>query len=162
MSLQDRIGAHGEFVFQALVTRMCYRRFYFHAVPLGEKHPTADMLVELVNPTGIQTVMFVQVKATARGYAGIGPSRRLEVDVTEADIQNLKRYPGPTYLSGIDILSGRGYIGAVVDTLTGPLRGLPVRHPLNCRTLRSLWKEADAYWNLTVRPIPMVASAFLI
>ena len=47
MSDQDRIGSHGEFLFQSLISRMCYERFFFHPIPVGEKHPTTDMIVEL-------------------------------------------------------------------------------------------------------------------
>ncbi len=55
MTPNDRIGNHGEFVFQVLISRMCRRKFYFHPIPMGEKHPAVDMMVELHDTTKIRS-----------------------------------------------------------------------------------------------------------
>jgi len=160
MSLQDRIGSHGEFVFQALISRRCGRKFYFHPIFMGEKHPTTDMTVELLDPTRIRSLFYVQVKSTTLGYNGLETGRKLRVDITADDIENLKCYPGPTDLVGIDADKDRGFLVGVTSTVYGPINGLSTRHPLNCRNIRALWAEVDAYWNSASRPIPMATTAF--
>ena len=141
---------------------MCYNRFFFHPVHMGEKHPTTDMIVELFDPANIRSVFYVQVKSTTMGYSGTGASRRLVVRITQADVEKLKKYPGPAYVAGMDVASRRGYIAAIVSGLTGAIGGLPTRHPIDCRTIRALWAEVDAYWNSPTRPIPMAHSRFII
>jgi len=74
----------------------------------------------------------------------------------------LKQYPGPTYVAGIDVDKRRGYIAAIVAGLTGAVNGLPTYYAINCVTISALWAEVDAYWNLSCRPIPMVSSRFTI
>ena len=92
MSDQNRIGIHGEFLFQSLITRMCYGRFFFHPMPMGEKHPTTDMVVELLEPVRVRSLFYVQVKSTSRGYTGTGSHRRLAVRLTRSDVEKLKKY----------------------------------------------------------------------
>jgi hypothetical protein len=162
MSTSDRIGNHGEFLFQALISRMCRRRFYFHPIHMGEKHPTTDMMVELLDTRGVRSHFYVQVKATTLGYVGSGPGRRLRIDVSRGDVDRLKYYPGPTFVAGIDIMAGRGYLAGIIAELEGPIAGLPTRHPIDCRNIRALWAEVDAYWNSEARPIPMTATRFVM
>ena len=94
MQEHDQIGSHGEFVFQALISRRCRGRFYFHPLHMGEKHPTADMLVEALDCPGIQANFYVQVKSTTKGYSGAGVLEKLNVSVGRAD---LRGYPGCNY-----------------------------------------------------------------
>jgi len=158
----DHIGSAGELFFQAWISRRCYNRFFFRPIPMGEKHPTTDILVELVEPTRIQSVFYVQVKSTTLGYSGGGASRKLKVNVSREDIANLKQYPGPTYVAGIDVKKRRGYIAAIVSGMTGAVNGLPTYHTIDCPTIRALWAEVDAYWSSISRPIPMASSRFAI
>jgi hypothetical protein len=160
MTSSDRIGNHGEFVFQALISRRCRDRFYFHPVHLGEKHPTIDMVVELLDPTNVKSLFYVQIKSTALGYTGSGSSERLRVTITSEDIERLKAFPGPSYIAGIDIVKGRGFLVGIVTSLNGPLNGLPTIHRLDCRNFRTLWNEVDAYWNFSDRLIPMASTRF--
>jgi hypothetical protein len=139
---------------------MCYNRFFFHPVHMGEKHKTTDIFVELIDSTYVQSIFYIQVKSTTRGYTGAGTNRRLNVDVPQAEVEMLKKYPGPSYIVGIDIRGGRGYIIGVVAGLSGAISGLPTLHPINCRTIRSLWNEVDTYWNSTLRSMPMVRTRF--
>jgi hypothetical protein len=162
MKSNDLIGSHGEFVFQALISQRCRKRFYFHPIHLGEKHATTDMKVELINPHGIRSCFYVQVKSTTRGYAGNGIDEKLNVAVKASDIQKLKQSPGPTYIAGIDIESGRGYLAGIVSSRSGAINGLPTRHPIDCHLIPMLWTEVEAYWNANPRHIPMISSAFEI
>lgn len=160
MASRDRIGNHGEFVFQALISRRCRKRFYFHPIHMGEKHPTTDMVVELVNAPGILSVFYVQVKATSLGYTGTGNDERLRVEIGAEDIERLKRFPGPTYVAGIDIRIGRGYLAGIVSNRDGGIHGLPTHHPIDCQRIPRLWTEVEAYWNANPRPIPMTSTVF--
>jgi hypothetical protein len=162
MTSNDRIGNHGEFVFQALISRRCRRKFYFHPVHMGEKHPTTDMVVELLDATGIPSLFYVQVKSTSLGYTGAAPDEKLRVAVTATDIERLKKFPGPTYLAGIDIAFGRGFLAGIISSMDGGIDGLPTRHPIDCRNIRRLWREVDAYWNSNSRSIPMESTSFWI
>ncbi|WP_435009973.1 DUF4365 domain-containing protein [Tundrisphaera lichenicola] len=162
MSSSDRIGIHGEFLFQAMISRRCNRKFYFHPIFMGEKHPTTDLTVELLDTTGVQSLFYVQVKSTTQGYKGSGSDKKLIVDVSRKDVERLKSYPGPTYLAGIDIIQGRGYLAGISADLTGPLDGLPTHHPIDCRNIRTLWAEVDSYWNISPRPIPLIVTKFAI
>jgi hypothetical protein len=125
MTPSDRIGNHGEFVFQALISRRCRKKFYFHPVHMGEKHPTVDMVVELLDTTNVQSLFYVQIKSTALGYTGVGSSEKLRVAVTSEDIERLKTFPGPSYIAGIDIVKGRGFLLGIIASLNGPFNGLP-------------------------------------
>lgn len=162
MYYHNRIGSHGEFLFQALITRICYNRFFFHPVHLGEKHPTIDFRVELFDPENVQSHFYVQVKSTTHGYIGKGDDRKLEIQLKRSEVEKLRRYPGPTYVAGMDIVGRRGYIVGIVAGLNGAINGLPARHPIDCRTIRTLWAEVDAYWNSNARAIPMAHSRFTI
>ena len=160
MTESDRIGSHGEFVFQALIGRMCRKKFYFHPIHMGEKHPIIDMVVELHDPTNVQSMFYVQVKSTTLGYTGTGIDERLRVEISSSDIEQLKKSPGPTYIAGIDIKSGRGYLAGIVSTMDGGISGLPTRHPIDCTHIRRLWTEVDTYWNTDPRPMPMTSTIF--
>jgi hypothetical protein len=162
MNVQDRVGFHGELLFQTLISRSCYGRSYFHPIFMGDKHPATDVMVKLVDPSGIEGFFFVQVKATRSGYTGAGAGRKLDVVVSPSDVDRLKRHPAPAYVAGIDVLGMKGYIGGITASTTGGIHGLPTRHPINCTLLRRLWDEVDGYWQMAPRPIPMVSTAFPI
>ncbi len=162
MPANGRIGTHGEFVFQALISRRCGRKFYFHPIHMGEKHPTADMVVELLDPTNVQSLFYVQVKSSTLGCSGTGAAEKLKVDISREDIEKLKGYPGPTYIAGIDIFRGRGYLAGVDSGLNKAINGLRTCHPIDCRNIRRLWTEVDAYWNSPQRSIPLASTKFAI
>jgi fructose-1-phosphate kinase PfkB-like protein len=56
---------------------------------MGEKHPTADMTVELLDPTGVRSLFYVQVKSTTLGYAGIGSGDCLLAGLVDARLAGL-------------------------------------------------------------------------
>ena len=119
MTTNDHLGRHGEYVLQALLTKPCYGRFFFSAIFMGEKHPTSDVLLELVNPTGIVGNLQVQVKTTRTGYTGTGAARKLNVDITAEDVSRLKLRAGPAYVAGVDANLMKGYIGGITSSTTG-------------------------------------------
>src|SRR4051794_27024176 len=104
MPTKDDIGNRGEAIFKVRITDPHGPRKepLFRPYPLGEKFPTLDFLVELVGVrAGRVAYFFAQVKATTRGLTR-RPPVRLNVRVSQEDIDRMLIYPGPTYVVGID------------------------------------------------------------
>jgi hypothetical protein len=146
VNLSDSIGRRGESIFTVLITKWCDGHPWFVDTFLGEKHETTDFMVDLIEPTAGHAHFYVQVKSTRARYKGAGLDRRLDVTVTREDVEKLKQIHAPTYVAGIDIDRVCGYIVGVTQASTSGIYGIPVRHSLNCRTLKALWKEVDEYW----------------
>ena len=127
---------------------------------LGEKYPTIDFHVDLLDPTAEKAHCYVQVKATEQGFEGEGPARKLKVRVPKADVIKLRRFPAPTYVVGIDVTKelGEAYVMAIDRNVAGAINGLPAKHRLDCRALRKLWQEVDTYWK--AKDMLMAQSAF--
>lgn len=157
---KDQIGKRGESLFTAMITRPCYNRMWFIDTFMGAKYPTIDFYVDLIDPTVERPFLYVQVKATNKGYFGPGAARKLNIKVTKRDIQRLKRIPGPTYVVGIDVVEpyGKGYIIAIDKSITGAINGLPTKNRLDCTTIQKLWNEVDTYWK--AKDMLMRASTF--
>jgi hypothetical protein len=146
MNIKDYIGKRGEIIFPMLITKWCEGKPWFDPTFLGEKTEAKDFLVNLIRPESGDAHFFVQVKATRNGYTGTGPDEKLTVQVTKADIAKLKKVPAPTYVVGIDIVKECGFIIAITNATTGSISGITTRFRINCRVIKALWKEVDAYW----------------
>jgi len=48
---KDQIGKRGESLFTAMITRPCYNRMWFMDTFMGDKYPTIDFYVDLIDPT---------------------------------------------------------------------------------------------------------------
>jgi len=146
MDEKDYIGKRGESIFSVLITTWCNRAPLFFDVFLGEKHPTTDFFVELVNPNVGKAGFYVQVKSTKGNYKGKGDGREIDVEISKEDVAELKKILAPVYVVGIDILAQRGFIKGISQETTGGIYGISTRRSLTCRTLKALWKEVDEYW----------------
>jgi hypothetical protein len=146
MNIKDHIGERGEILFAALITKWCDGEPWFHLVFQGEKAETKDFAVELIEPTTIAAVFYVQVKATRKGYTGKGANRKLNVKVSKKDVNKLKRSAGPAYVVGIDIEKECGFLLPITEDTTGPISGIPTRHPIECSLIKDLWAEVDDFW----------------
>jgi hypothetical protein len=146
MDLRDYIGKRGEKIFSVLITRWCDGRPWFDEQFLGEKAEAKDFVVHLVGPTSGDATFYVQVKSTREGYHGQGANRKLRVGLSREDLEKLQAVHAPTYVVGIDIQAERGYIVAITADLKKGFSRLSTRHPLNCKTIKTLWKEVDDYW----------------
>jgi hypothetical protein len=146
MNINDLKGDRGENLFTVLITKWCSGRPLFIDSFLGEKHEATDYLVELLDPPCGHAHFYVQVKATMANYSGTGMGRKLDVQVTKDDVDKLKRIRAPVYVAGIDIEGGRGYMAAIAKTMTTGISGIPTRNALNCRNLKALWDEVNAFW----------------
>src|SRR5207244_3644719 len=92
-------------------------------------------------------LFYVQVKSTRKGYKGSGRNRKLCVAVTRDDVKKLQAANAPAYVAGIDIEKEKGYLLAITSTMTRGVSGIPTRHPIHCKTIKTLWQEVDAYWS---------------
>lgn len=146
MNRKDYVGSRGEDIFRYVITRWCNGKPLFVQVFMGDKHEGTDFMVELVEPTCGHAHFFVQVKSTQSRYTGQDEDRKLDVQVSARDVETLKMIHAPTYVVGIDINDARGYITGITQRSAGGISGIHTRNLLNCRTLRTLWKEVDDYW----------------
>jgi hypothetical protein len=145
MATRDYIGKRGEAIVTARLMNFCGNPDpYFDVHPLGEKCPTFDYLVELVNAGDSVPYFLVQAKSTRKGFTKRG--RRLIVEVSEEDVRRMVRCPFPTYLVGTDEPNDRAYVVSVHGKMVGPISSMPSRYPLTPGTLRRLWEEVAAHW----------------
>lgn len=101
MATRDLIGKRGEAIAIARLMDFCGNpEPYFDVHPLGEKCPTFDYLVELINAGQSVPYFLAQVKSTQQGFTK--NNRRLQVQVSADDIRRMVLCPLPTYLIGID------------------------------------------------------------
>jgi hypothetical protein len=146
MSEKDHIGKRGEVIFAFLIGKKCSGRYWFDSHFLGDKAPTKDFTVSLINPSSGEATFFAQVKATSKGYTGKGANRKLKVNVTRRDVSKLKQVTGPTYIAGIDTELEVGFLLAITDATADSLSGIPCRHRIDCKLIVKLWREIDRYW----------------
>jgi hypothetical protein len=145
MTARDLIGKRGEAMATARLMDFCGNaEAYFDVHPLGEKCPTFDYLVEVVNAGDSVPYFLAQVKTTQKGFTK--KERRLLVQVDAEDIRRMVRCPFPTYLIGVDEPNDRAYIVSVHGNMNGPIASMPSRYPLTPRNLLRLWEEVTAHW----------------
>lgn len=146
MVIGDDIGDWEQWLCCLLMTQICpgQTRPYFRVVLLGDKHPTFDLLVELL---GKEPYCFlVQVKSTRQGYRQGKKGRRLRVNVDWEDVQRMVASPIPAYVVGIDELQEIGYILSMNEARPSGLGGLPAKHLVDCGNLQFLWQEVHDFW----------------
>jgi hypothetical protein len=140
---RDDIGDRGQWLFCLLMTDLCGRDApFFRPRFLGDKFPTFDYLVELVDHPAF--FFFVQVKTTTQGYTK--DPIRLKVQVSTEDVNRMVSCPAPTYVAGIDSESGSGYLLSVNEEREH-VASLVTLFPLNCGNLQVLRDEVVGYWS---------------
>jgi hypothetical protein len=141
---KDDIGERGQWLFCRLVTELCGRDSpYFRPRFLGDKHPTFDYLVEVVDHPAYY--FFVQVKATTLGYTK--EPVRLKVQVPQEDINRMVACPAPVYVVGVDVLSDDAGFLLSVNEPRAHVSSLTTVFRITCDTLRLLRDEVHAYWS---------------
>jgi hypothetical protein len=152
---KEDIGERGQWLFCHLMTELCGRDDpYFRPRYLGDKYPTFDYIVELVDRPAYY--FFVQVKGTTQGYTK--DPIRLKVQVSQEDIDRMVACPAPSYVVGMDVQAiGVGFLLSVNET-RGPVASLTTAFRINCDTLRHLRDEVDAYWSS--RNMVLIGSRF--
>ncbi len=145
----DHIGRLSELIAAADLSRPVRGRFHrplFRATPLGDKYPTVDFLVDLLDRSDESLgFFFVQIKGT------LGPgssNRRLAIEVPIARFNRLARIPAPTYLIGVDLVQERSYLVSANRTRTSGVFSITKSYCLGEQSVKmDLYKEVLTFWN---------------
>jgi hypothetical protein len=156
----DIIGKRGEELFRVAITKWCSGKPWFDETFLGEKAEGLDFEVTLLGSSVFHASFYVQVKATAKPnrYSGTRKRRKIRVTLKAAHARKLGTMKVPVYVVGIDVLSGKACIKNVRFGATKGFSGISTRRPLNCRAIRQLWNEVEAFWKS--RPEGLTTSIF--
>jgi hypothetical protein len=145
MATRDLIGKRGEAIVTVRLMDFCGNLDpYFDVHPLGEKCPTFDYLVELVNAGDSVPYFLAQVKSTQKGFTKKG--NRLLVQVDENDVRRMVQCPFPTYLLGVDEPNDTAYVVSIHGNIKGSIASIPSKYPLTPRNLHRLWVEVTRHW----------------
>jgi Domain of unknown function (DUF4365) len=140
---KDDIGDRGQLLLSLLLTDLCGRDVpYFRPRFLGDKYPTFDFIVEVVdNPAYF---FFAQVKATTKGYTK--EQNRLIVQLDQTDVDRMVACPAPTYLIGIDVNQiGVGYLLSINEPCAR-VASMTTKFKIDCSVLKNLRDEVIEYW----------------
>lgn len=137
------MGDRGQLLLGLLLTDPCGRDVpYFRPRFLGDKYPTFDFIVEVVDYPAY--FFFAQVKATTKGYTK--EKNRLHVQLDQQDVERMVACPAPTYLIGIDANQiGVGYLLSINEP-RGPIASLTTKFKIDCSVLNTLRDEVIEYW----------------
>ena len=135
---REDIGERGQWLFSLLITDLCGRDDpFFRPRFLGDKYPTFDYIVEVVDRPAY--FFFVQVKGTTLGYTV--EEHRLRVHVTQDDMNRMVACPAPTYVVGIDVNAiGVGFLLSVNEPRDN-VASLTTRFRIDCGLLEQLRDE---------------------
>lgn len=136
--MSNEIGSLGEGIFNVAITR----DYIFRPMHLGEKWPVSDYYVELV---GLKETFFfiVQIKATDQGYNAKG---NLKVQLPKKKLHQLNSYYCPTYLAGVDNITGDVYMTAVNKNKQKGISSLPLKFKLDTNNRKKLFDEVCDFW----------------
>src|SRR3954462_1465188 len=123
------IGKRGESIFSTLISRYVDPvGFLLDPTFLGDKFPTVDFYVHLLNYNHKKAFFFASVKTTTLGYTA--DNSKLKIVVDKAELTELLKYSVPVYLFGIDEKEDRGYfVCANHLNANDNLNGIPTRFP---------------------------------
>ncbi|WP_165224783.1 DUF4365 domain-containing protein [Aquisphaera insulae] len=141
---REDIGERGQWLFSLLMTEFCGRDTpFFRPRFLGDKYPTFDYIVEVVDRPSY--FFFVQVKGTRLGYTTEG--NRLRVQVIQDDVDRMVACPVPAYVVGIDVNEiGVGFLLSVNEP-RGGVASLTTRFRIDCGVLERLRDEVIEFWS---------------
>jgi hypothetical protein len=144
--MTNMIGKRGEILFSFLISQPGERGVYcLDPSFLGDKYPTIDFIVDLLNYPGKRSFFFASVKATQRGMDG---EQRLRVQVSKQDLGRLQSFGVPVYLFGVDETGEQVYFLCANNLdATQDLRGMPTRHLLTAASVEKLWQEVGEFWD---------------
>jgi hypothetical protein len=151
---REDIGDRGQWLFGLHFSDFCGRADpFFRPRFLGDKYPTFDYVVEVVDRP--EFFFFVQVKGTTLGYTV--EEHRLLVKVDQDDIDRMVACPAPTYVVGIDVNAGFGFLLSVNEPRAN-VASLTTRFPITCGSLEQLRDEVIGFW--AARTMPLTGSRF--
>ena len=144
----NAIGDFGETLARAQLSRPVrgrYRRPLFRASALGDKYPTADLIVDVLDSDEVSLgYFFVQIKSTR-----IVPprARRLSVEVDLVKYNRLVKLPAPTFLVGVDIVNEKAFLICAGRQRRRQMYSITRRFDLDSEDVRiKLYKETIEFW----------------
>jgi hypothetical protein len=145
--MSNDIGKRGERIFTVLIGRYFDPNGYlFDPIFLGDKYPTVDFYLDLLNYTDKKGFFFVSVKTTTQGYTS--DKSKLKIQVSKEELKELIKYPIPVYLFGIDAVEEKAYFTCVNHINTNiNLNGISVGYELNKLSMNLLWEEVKQFWD---------------
>ena len=136
------MGERGQAIFRVVMTELNGRNEpYFCPWFLGDKFPTFDYLLQLVDHPGYY--FFVQVKTTTQGMTT--SSAKLKVQVSRTDADRMVAWQAPSYIVGIDEPSKTGYLLSVNEQ-RDHVPSLITTHKIDGEVLSRLASEVHRYW----------------
>lgn len=149
----DQSGRLAEIVAEEKLSRPVLGRFQrplFRATRLGEKYPSCDFLVDLLDAKdGSLGFFFVQVKGTS---VAVSRSERLPLNVDKERFNRLVRIPAPTYLIGVDLSAMAAFIVAARTPRKRQVSSIAKAYPLQKDWVKiELFKEVLAFWQANRR-----------
>jgi hypothetical protein len=121
-----------------------YQRPLFRATALGDKYPTVDFIVDLLDRDDLSLgFFFVQVKGTRSAPSGA----RLSIEVPLDRFNRLVRIPAPTYLIGVDVFTETSYLQTAHRPRRAALSSITKAYPLRNEAVKiELYREVVAFW----------------
>lgn len=155
--MSNQIGKRGENIFANIITRKSMDgRFLFDPTFLGDKFPTVDFYVALLDFL-LKAFFFVSVKTTTQGYS---PNfDKLMIRIEKEEIAELSKFNIPVYIFGIDEVSEKGFFIAVsgLDTNLSVNR-ITVKYPVTATNLEQIHAEVANYWHYSHKNTKFVSA----
>jgi hypothetical protein len=148
MVTPDQIGRLGELVVEIGFSRPVagtYRRRLFRPTFLGDKYPSVDYLVDVINEAS-ETVgfFFAQVRSTMRERRS---DARLAIKLDAKRYGRLVELPIPTYLIGVDLVHEAAFIVVASKQRITGVSSISTKYSLAEDSVRSrLYEEVCGFW----------------
>lgn len=111
LRMSNRIGKRGENIFATTISRnVASRGFLFDPTFLGEKFPTIDFHVDLLQYP-YRAFFYASVKITTLGY--YPGNERIKITIGKEEVAELGKFLTPAYIIGIDETQEKGYLISV-------------------------------------------------
>ena len=150
----DLIGNLGEWIAAAALAHPVGGQFgrpLFRPVFLGEKYPTADLLVDILDEEG-QTngFFFVQVRARTESPSASG---RLPIKLEREHYERLRMLPIPAYLVGVDITNENAFVVAAFKRRPTGISSITTAFSLRNDDVKiRLYEEVSEFWRRSKKP----------
>ena len=138
----NEIGELGENIVRVCLTRETSHGFLFRLKHLREKWPRADFFVEIIDDANRPLFFIAQVKATTKGIS----NSKLQIYCNRNKLNELAKYPAPTYLIGVDVNTEIAYATFIKNGTRRHLSGLHTNFELNNLNLQLLYDEVKKFW----------------
>jgi len=146
IGLREIRGRRGENIVENCLTGYStFSKSLFWPTHLGDKWPSIDFYVELLDVSHRKPFFFVQAKATASPFTV--RSQSVKISTKKREIDELLRIPGPTYVFAVHEPSERVFVRSV-HTGTPPkaITRIPLTNELTSANLKLLYDEVERFW----------------